>query len=118
MAKASIARKPKKKTVRAVRRGANRFATAPTNSWNSVKYYVHYEVESKEWVTKFKEYVKKSYDRDTVRMINKLPDWRLSVGSHWAAASHLMLTKPELLPENYKTGIANHIAKLVEYAKT
>jgi predicted RNase H-like HicB family nuclease len=114
MARASVARKPKKKTVRSVRRGTNRFALAPTNTWRDVKYYVHYEVESKEWVTKVKEYIKKTYDKQTVKNINRLPDWRIGAGSHWAAAAHLLMTKPELVPDEYHSGIEQFVANLSE----
>lgn len=114
MARASVARKPKKKTVRSVRRGTNRFALAPTNTWRDVKYYVHYEVESKEWVAKVKEYIKKNYDKQTVKNINRLPDWRIGAGSHWAAAAHLLMTKPDLVPDEYRTGIEQFVSTISE----
>ena len=42
--------KPKKKTVRVTRRGANMMPLMPTKGldWNKAKYYTHYYVESKE----------------------------------------------------------------------
>jgi hypothetical protein len=50
------AAKPKKKTVRSVRRGANLMPLMPTKglTWEKAKYYTHYEVESKEWLTTVK----------------------------------------------------------------
>ena len=115
MARASkVAAKPKKKTVRAVRRGANMMPLVPTKSWEGAKYYTHYEVESKEWLTVVKGYIKKHYDKKIVSAINKLPDWKIGGKSHWTCAAYLLDNKPELVPEAYKTGIDKWILELAE----
>lgn len=111
---AKIATKPKKKTVRTVRRGINRFALAPTDNWYKAKHYVHYEIESKEWLTKIKEYIQKNYDRKTIAAINKLPEWKIGGGSHWACTAFLLEANPEIVPTEYKTGIVNLINKLAD----
>ena len=106
MARASkVAAKPKKKTVRAVRRGANMMQLMPLKSWEGAKYYTHYEVESKEWLSTVKAYIKKHYDKKMVSAINKLPDWKIGGKSHWTCTAYLLDNKPELVPEAYKTGI-------------
>ena len=115
MARASkVATKPKKKTVRAVRRGVNRFALAPTDDWNKAKHFVHYEIESKEWGTRVKEYIKKNFDKATVSSINKLPDWKIGNQSHWATAAFLLEANPEIVPSTYREGIHKWILGLAE----
>ena len=115
MARASkVATKPKKKSVRAVRRGANMMPLMPTKNWEGAKYYTHYEVESKEWLNTVKNYIKKHYDKKMVTAINKLPDWKIGGKSHWACAAYLLDKQPELVPEVYKTGIDRWIKELAE----
>ena len=110
------AAKPKKKTVRATRRGANMMPLMPTKglTWNKAKYYTHYEVESKEWLTTVKTHIKNHYDKKIVSSINKLPDWKVGGKSHWTCAAYLLDNQPELVPENYKTGIDKWILELAE----
>ena len=115
MARASkVAAKPKKKTVRAVRRGANMMPLVPLKSWEGAKYYTHYEVESKEWLTTVKNYIKKHYDKKIVTAVNKLPDWKVGGKSHWTCTAYLLDNKPELVPDAYKTGIDKWIMELAE----
>lgn len=111
MAKALTVRK--KKTVRATRR-VNGYALMPTNDWFKAKHFVHYEVESKDWLVKVKDYVKKNYDKKIVANINRLPDWKIGGGSHWALTAALLETAPEIVPEEYKTGIVKFVNKLSE----
>jgi len=115
---AKVATKPKKKTVRAVRRGVNRFALAPTDNWNKAKHFVHYEIESKEWGTKVKEYIRNNYDRKTVAAINKLPDWKTNNYSHWATTAFLLESNPSIVPDAYKTGIVRWVEKLAAEGAT
>lgn len=115
MARASkVAAKPKKKTVRSSRRGANMMPLMPFTSWEGAKYYTHYEVESKEWLTTVKNYIKKHYDKKIVNAINKLPDWKIGGKSHWTCTAYLLDNKPELVPDAYKTGIDKWIMQLAE----
>ena len=102
----------KKKTVRVARRGINRFALMPTDTWFKAKHFVHYEIESKEWLTKIKEYIKKYYDRKTVADINRLPDWKIGGGSHWATTAALMEVNPDIVPNEYQLGIKKFVAAL------
>lgn len=117
MAKANkVAIKPKKKTSRSVRRGANMMPLMPTKglTWNKAKYYTHYDVESKEWLTTVKTYIKNNYNKKTVSAINKLPDWKIGGKSHWACAAYLLTNQPNLVPEVYSKGIDEWILKLAE----
>ena len=115
MARASkIATKPKKKTVRATRRGVNRFALAPIEDWNKTKHYVHYEIESKEWGEKVRDYIRKNYDRKILSSINRLPEWRVNNYSHWACTAFLLEANPEIVPEAYKTGIVKWVEGLAQ----
>ena len=116
MARANkAAAKPKKKTVRATRRGANMMPLMPAKiSWEGAKYYTHYEVESKEWLTTVKAYIKNNYDKNIVSSINKLPDWKIGGKSHWTCAAYLLDNNPTIVPEVYKTGIHKWILELAE----
>ena len=110
------AAKPKKKTVRAVRRGANMMPLMPTKglTWEKAKYYTHYEVESKEWLTTVKAYIKTHYDKKVVSAINKLPDWKVGGKSHWTCAAYLLDNQPDLVPDLYQEGIKKWILELAE----
>lgn len=118
MAKANkVAAKPKKKTVRATRRGANMLPLMPLKgiTWHKAQYYTHYEVESKEWLTTVKAYIKKHYDKKLVTAINKLPDWKIGGKSHWATAAFLIENnKADIVPEVYKTGMDKWILEMSE----
>ena len=117
MARANkAAAKPKKKVVRAVRRGANMMPLMPSKNlnWDRAKYYTHYEVESKEWLSTVKAYIKKHYDKKVVANINKLPDWKVGGKSHWTCAAYLLDNNPELVPTIYKEGIHKWILELAE----
>jgi len=120
MAKANkVAVKPKKKTTRSVRRGANMMPLMPTKglNWNKAKYYTHYEVESKEWLTTVKGYIKKHYDKNIVSSINKLPDWKVGGKSHWACTAYLLENQPNLVPAVYKESMKKWILELAEEGK-
>ena len=111
------AAKPKKKTVRAVRRGANMLPLMPTKklTWHKAHYYTHYEVESKEWLTRCKLYIKNKYDKKIVAAINKLPDWKVGGKSHWACAAYLIENDfSELVPEGHVKGLDKWILELAE----
>ncbi|MDB4330953.1 hypothetical protein N9993_00250 [bacterium] len=111
------AAKPKKKTVRAVRRGANMLPLMPTKNltWHKAHYYTHYEVESKEWLTRCKLYIKNKYDKKIVAAINKLPDWKVGGKSHWACAAYLIENDfSELVPKGHVTGLDKWILELAE----
>ena len=120
MAKANkVAIKPKKKTSRSVRRGANMMPLMPTKglTWNKAKYYTHYDVESKEWLTTVKTYIKKHYDKNIVSSINKLPDWKVGGKSHWACTAYLLENQPDLVPVVYKESMKKWILELAEEGK-
>jgi hypothetical protein len=103
----------KKKPVRATRR-VNGYVLMPTDSWVKAKHFVHYEIESKDWLVKIKDYIKKNYDKKIVASINRLPDWKVGSGSHWAVTAALLDTAPELVPNDYKTGIVRWVHTLAE----
>jgi hypothetical protein len=111
------AAKPKKKTVRAVRRGANMLPLMPTKklTWHKAHYYTHYEVESKEWLTRVKLYIKNKYDKKIVSSINKLPDWKVGGKSHWACAAYLLENDmADLVPDGHVKGLDKWILELAE----
>jgi hypothetical protein len=106
----------KKKTVRATRRTTG-MAAIPTNKWADAKYYVHYEVESREWGNAVKAYIKKNLDKPKQTAINKLPEWKISAYSHWAATAQLLEIKPEIVPQVYIDGFKKFLDKLVDEGK-
>lgn len=113
---AKITAKPKKKTVRVSRRTTG-MAAIPTDTWANAKFYVHYEVEGREWGNTVKAYIKKNFDKQTTAAIAKLPEWKVSAYSHWATAAQLMEVKPDIVPEVYKTGLIKFIKGLAEEGK-
>lgn len=115
MAKSLTVRK--KKTVRAARR-VNGFALMPTDSWFKAKHFVHYEIESKDWLTKIKDYIRNNFDKKTVADVYRLPDWKIGNYSHWATTAALMDKHADIVPEDYKTGIVKWVQALAEEGKT
>lgn len=111
------AAKPKKKTVRAVRRGANMLPLMPTKNltWHKAHYYTHYEVESKEWLSRVKLYIKNQYGKEIISAINKLPDWKVGGKSHWACAAYLIENEyASLVPDGHVKGLDKWIHELAE----
>lgn len=117
MARGAVLKPKKKKVVRASRR-VHGYALMPTDNFWKAKHFVHYEIESKDWGTKIKEYIKENFDRKVVANINRLPEWKVSNYSHWAATAHLLKVNPEIIPAQYKDGIVNFVNKLNEEGQT
>jgi len=115
MARATkVAAKPKKKTVRLKRR-ASLWELMPTNKgWHGAHYYVHYEIESKDWLNVCKNYIKKKYDKKIVSAINKLPDWKIGGKSHYACAAYCEEHHPELIPDYYEGKFEKWVMQLAE----
>lgn len=113
---AKVATKPKKKTVRVSRR-VNGYALMPTDSWYKAKHFVHYEIESKDWLSKVKDYIRNNFDKKTVTDIYRLPDYKIGSYSHWAATAAMLEKNPDVVPEEYKTGIVKWVGKLYEEGK-
>ena len=109
----TVATKPKKKVVRLTRR-VNGYALMPVDNWDKAKHFVHYEIESRDWLSKVQEYVKKNYDKKIIANINKLPDWKVGSKSHWAVTIALLEKAPELVPEVYSNGIVKWVNELAE----
>jgi hypothetical protein len=107
-----IKAKSSKKTTRAPRRGVNRFSLMPTDNWDKARFFAHYDLERKDCGTKVKEYIKKNFAKDVLTKINRLPDWKVDMHSHWAATAHLLEVNPDLVPDGYKTGIVKWIETL------
>lgn len=101
----------KKKTARVSRR-TNGFALMPTNDWYKAKHFVHYEIESKDWISKIKDYIKNNYSKNVLANINRLPDWKIGVGSHWATTAVLLEKNPDIVPHSYQTGINDFVLGL------
>ena len=107
-----IKAKSAKKTTRAPRRGVNRFSLMPTDNWDKARFFAHYDLERKDCGTKVKEYIKKNFDKEVLTKVNRLPDWKVDMNSHWAATAHLLEVNPDLVPDGYKTGIVKWVETL------
>ena len=106
--------KVKKKTARAKRRGSP-WELMPTNKgWQGAHYFVHYEIESKDWLNVCKTYIKKKYDKKIVAAINKLPDWKVGGKSHYALAAYCEEHHPHLIPDYYEGKFEKWVMKLAE----
>jgi len=112
MAKASVLKPKKKKTARVSRRVSG-FAAMPTDSWQKAKWYVHYELEGREWGNAVREYIKNNLTRPEITAINALPDWKVSAYSHWALTAY-WLTKQLPVPLEYLNGFKKFLGNLVE----
>lgn len=109
---ALIKSKASKKTTRAPRRGVNRFSLMPTDNWDKARYFAHYDIERKDCGTKIKDYIKKNFGKDVLTKINRLPDWKVDMYSHWAATAHLLEVNPDIVPDTYKAGIVKWVEGL------
>ena len=109
---ALIKAKTTKKTTRAPRRGINRFSLMPTDNWDKARFFAHYDIERKDCGMKVKEYIKKNFPKDYLTKINRLPDWKVDMHSHWAATAHLLEVNPDIIPDGYKAGIVKWIETL------
>jgi hypothetical protein len=109
---AIIKAKSTKKTTRAPRRGVNRFSLMPTDNWDKARFFAHYDVERKDCGNKVREYIKQNFPKDVMTKINRLPDWKVDMYSHWAATAHLLEVNPNLVPDGYKTGLVKWIETL------
>ena len=109
---ALIKSKASKKTTRAPRRGVNRFSLMPTDNWDKARYFAHYDIERKDCGTKIKDYIKKNFGKDVFTKINRLPDWKVDMYSHWAATAHLLEVNPDIVPDTYKAGIVKWVEGL------
>jgi len=116
MARKATMTRSKKKGARATRRVTGMNAI-PTSSWNHAKYYVHYEVESREWLSTMKDYIRNNLDKKDVAAINKLPDWKIGFGSHWATVAKLREVAEHLIPTEMSVGFDNRLTMLVEEGK-
>jgi hypothetical protein len=112
----TTALKPKKKaTVRATRRLSG-FALAPTDTFWKAKHFVHYEIESREWSNKIKEYVKRFLPKTDAAHINRLPEWKTANYSHWAITAHWLLNNLAP-PTDYVNGFKRYLDGLIEEGK-
>ena len=104
----------KRKKPRAQRR-ANAWDQLPLDKgWHAVQYHIHYLIESKEWLTKVKTYIKNNYDKTVVTNINKLPDWKVGGKSHWATAAHFEEHAPDKIHPGYVGKLDKWINELSE----
>jgi|TARA_B110000503_G_scaffold37177_1_gene60823 hypothetical protein len=103
----------KKKQARATRR-VSVWETVPLDNWFDAQHHIHYMMESKEWLNKIKSYIKQNYDRHTLAVISKLPDWKVGGKSHWATAVHFAQNAPENTHPHYVGKLGPWIQSLVE----
>jgi len=113
MAKVAPGIKIAKKKPRAARR-SNQWALIANMDWAKAQYYIHYEIDPKQWGNCVKSYIKKHHSKEVVSAINKLPDWKTSSGSHWALAAYMEENHPEKVIEGYKGKLTKHILDLAE----
>lgn len=111
MARSAVLKPKKKATVRATRRLSG-FALAPTGDFWKAKHFVHYEIESREWGNKVKEYAKKFLPKADLAHINRLPDWKTSNYSHWAVTAYWLMNDLEP-PKAYVDGFKKYLENLV-----
>lgn len=104
----------KRKKPRAARRANEWDIIKEDWPWQKVQYYIHYEIDSKQWLTKVKDYIKTNYDKNIVSAINKLPDWKIGGKSHYATAAHFETYLPDKVITPYKGVLNRWILELAE----
>lgn len=104
----------KRKKPRAARRANEWDIIKEDWPWQKVQYYIHYEIDSKQWLTKVKDYIKTNYDKNIVSAINKLPDWKIGGKSHYATAAHFETYWPDKVITPYKGVLNRWILELAE----
>ena len=104
----------KRKKPRAARRANEWDIIKEDWPWQKVQYYIHYEIDSKQWLTKVKDYIKANYDKNIVSAINKLPDWKIGGKSHYATAAHFETHWPDKVITPYKGVLNRWILELAE----
>ena len=104
----------KRKKVRAKRNLNDWDVIREDWGWQKAQYYIHYEIDSKQWLVKLKEFIKKNYDKKIVSNINKLPDWKIGGKSHWATAAHFEEHWPHKIHEGYVGKLDKWIKELSE----
>lgn len=115
MARAVISAPKKKKPVRAARRLSG-FALMSTTDWNKAKWFVHYEIESREWLSTIQRYIAKHMAKPDAAAIAVLPDWKVGGGSHWATTAYWLLN--DLSPPiGYVRSFNEFLQKLVVEGK-
>lgn len=104
----------KRKKPRATRRTNEWDIIREDWTWQKAQYFIHYEIDSKQWLVKIKDYIKKHYSKDIVANINKLPDWKIGGKSHYATAAHMEEHFPHKVIEDYKGVLNRYILGLSE----
>jgi hypothetical protein len=104
----------KRKKTRAARKSNEWDLIKDDWGWQKAHYYIHYEIDSKQWLVKVKEYIKANYDKKVVANINKLPDWKVGGKSHYATAAHFETHWPDRVVEGYKGALDRWIIGLAE----
>lgn len=106
--------KIKKKAPRAKRRTTGMVAMPVNSGWHACAYYVHNEVESREWGGAVKDYVLANWSKDDAQAVNRLPDWKTGMHSGWATAAWLLTNGfAEKVHPDYIEGLPKRIDGLV-----
>jgi len=106
----------KKKQPRATRR-KSAWEMVPLTSWHAAHYHIHYLMETKDWLTQVKGYIKKNYDKKTQQSISKLPEWKIGGKSHYATAAFVEENKPEIIHPDYVGKLDKWIKELAAEGK-
>jgi len=122
MAKVLKGQKLPRKKAPVVRRKLSGAKGAPMDDYKQCRNYFHFEVENKEYVSIVKAYVKKNFDKKTVRNILKNKDYSFAK-SHVAAFCHWTsngMTAPDdsvAWMQGWFEGLNQRGAAIVEEAK-
>ncbi len=110
--------KVKKKAPRAKRRTTGINAMPVNDGWHACQYYVHNEVENREWGSIVKAYISQNWSKEDAQSVNRLPDWKTSMHSGWSTAAWLFVNDfADVVHPDYITGLPKRINALVEEGK-
>lgn len=91
----------------------------PTDSFASMKYYFHMDVEKKACSDVIKSYIKSNYPKKDVTFILQNPEYEFTMYSHFGAIAYWVTLNLDMdwVTESYKKGLDEFIVDLLESGK-
>jgi len=110
----------RKRKTKARARARTGLAGAPIDKgFEAVKYYFHMEVERKDLMAVFKNYIKKNVDKKNVKYVLANPDYKFWNFTHYCATAFWVnsgLTHDEK-SSKYSEGLYKYVCELIESGK-
>jgi len=107
------------KTRKPPKRPKTGLGGVPTDSFASMKYYFHMDVEKKACSDVIKSYIKSNYPKKDVTFILQNPEYEFTMYTHFAAIAYWVTLNLDMdwVTETYKKGLDEFIVELLESGK-